>query len=289
MNDLPQQVRQLLHELPGSPPYTYTPPAHAHDHWAVTDTAGHIIACPHTAPPAALAALLTEAVPLLQAAAEALEAPEHHPHPSKPAERRTAAPTVPTPAELPHPPAPTTTGTPGDQETGGARGPGIVASTARWMRAHGVTRQAVAGIVADPQHTRPGYRGATIYAGASLEVVVAEDGATVLAVYPRTPQPAPAGDPPRAPARPARRGRTSRTARPGHTIPSERREFLRLLTDHGFQVTADTSRHRRVTHPDHPGAVVVIPSSPSDHRWALNTASQIRRTFGIDLRHTPRD
>lgn len=30
MHDLPQQVRQLLHELPGQPPYTYTPPAHAH-------------------------------------------------------------------------------------------------------------------------------------------------------------------------------------------------------------------------------------------------------------------
>lgn len=164
-----------------------------------------------------------------------------------------------------------------------------MASTARWMRAHGVTRQAVAGIVAEPQHTRPGYRGATIYAGASLEVVVAEDGATVLAVYPRTPQPAPAGDPPRAPARPARRGRTSRTARPARTIPSGGREFLRLLTDHGFQTTTDTSRLRRVTHPDHPGAVVVIPSSPSDHRWALNTVSQIRRTFGIDLRHAPRD
>ena len=88
MNDLPQQVRQLLHELPGSPPYTYTPPAHAHDHWAVTDTAGHIIACPHTAPPAALAALLTEAVPLLQAAAEALEAPETPPPPLQ--ARRTA-------------------------------------------------------------------------------------------------------------------------------------------------------------------------------------------------------
>lgn len=93
-------------------------------------------------------------------------------------------------------------------------------------------------------------------------------------------------DPPRAPARPARRGRT---ARPARTIPSGGREFLRLLTDHGFQITTDTSRHRRVTHPDHPGAVVVIPSSPSDHRWALNTASQIRRTFGIDLRHAPRD
>lgn len=156
------------------------------------------------------------------------------------------------------------------------------------MRAHGVTRQAVAGIVAEPQHTRPGYRGATIYAGASLEVVVTEDGATVLAVYPRTPQPAPAGDPPRAPTRPARRGRTSRTARPARTIPSGRREFLRLLTDHGFQITTDTSRHRRVTHPDHPGAVVVIPSSRSNHRWALNTVSQIRRTFGIDLRHAPR-
>ena len=47
------------------------------------------------------------------------------------------------------------------------------------MRAHGVTCQTVAGIVAEPQHTRPGYRGATIYAGASLEVVVAEDEALI--------------------------------------------------------------------------------------------------------------
>ncbi|MBD4567890.1 hypothetical protein GUG69_25800, partial [Xanthomonas citri pv. citri] len=59
-----------------------------------------------------------------------------------------------------------------------------------------------------------------------------------------------------------------------------------LLARHGFTVTPDTNRHRQVTHPDHPGAMVTIPSTPSDHRWALNTASQIRRTFGIDLRHT---
>ena len=65
MAALPERIHHLLAALPGSPPYTYTPPAHAHDHWAVTDTAGHIIACPHTAPPAALAALLTEAAPLL--------------------------------------------------------------------------------------------------------------------------------------------------------------------------------------------------------------------------------
>lgn len=69
-------------------------------------------------------------------------------------------------------------------------------------------------------------------------------------------------DPPRAPARPARRGRKSRTARPARTIPSERREFLRLPTGHAFQITANTSRHRRVTHPDYPGAVVIILSSP---------------------------
>ena len=82
------------------------------------------------------------------------------------------------------------------------------------MRAHGVTRQAVAGIVAEPQHTRPGYRGATIYAGASLEVVVAEDRATVLAVfYPRSPHPPVTRrerqhDPHGGGARPVRRARS---------------------------------------------------------------------------------
>lgn len=69
----------------------------------------------------------------------------------------------------------------------------------------------------------------------------------------------------------------------GTRVPTTRRELLRLLESHGFVITSG-STHGRVTHPDHPGLFVPMPSTPSDVRFTRNSVSQIRRVFGIDLR-----
>ena len=65
-------------------------------------------------------------------------------------------------------------------------------------------------------------------------------------------------------------------------LPTTHAGLLTLLREHGFTVTQG-GKHLKVTHPDH-AAVYTMPSTPSEHRWLLNTVSQIRTVFGIDLR-----
>ena len=88
---LAHRLHKLLAQLPEAPPHTYAPPARTHAHRALAGPAAHTTTCPHTASPAAGATVLTGTVPPPQEAPEALEDPEHHPHASRPAERRTAA------------------------------------------------------------------------------------------------------------------------------------------------------------------------------------------------------
>ena len=64
-------------------------------------------------------------------------------------------------------------------------------------------------------------------------------------------------------------------------------QFAALLQLHGFTMTHTPGGHQRVTHPQHPGHSIALPSTPSDHRWALNAAARIRREFGVDLRLDP--
>ena len=52
----------------------------------------------------------------------------------------------------------------------------------------------------------------------------------------------------------------------------------------GFVVTPGAT-HGRVTHPEHPGLVLPFASTPSDRRFTRHAVAQIRRVFGIDLRH----
>ncbi|WP_193106574.1 type II toxin-antitoxin system HicA family toxin [Brachybacterium sp. FME24] len=70
----------------------------------------------------------------------------------------------------------------------------------------------------------------------------------------------------------------------GTRHPTTRRELLRRMESAGFVVTPG-STHGRVTHPDHPGLVVPFASTPSDRRFTRHAVAQIRRVFGIDLRH----
>lgn len=70
----------------------------------------------------------------------------------------------------------------------------------------------------------------------------------------------------------------------GTRHPTTRRELLSRMVAAGFVVTPGAT-HGRVTHPDHPGLVLPFASTPSDRRFTRHAVAQIRRVFGIDLRH----
>ena len=77
----------------------------------------------------------------------------------------------------------------------------------------------------------------------------------------------------------------------GRTIPHDVDEFVQLLQEHGFTVTMG-GKHYDIRHEAlAPGQKAVTSVTPSDsQRWHLNSARQIRNTFGIDLRYAnPRD
>ncbi|PMC74865.1 hypothetical protein [Brachybacterium sp. UMB0905] len=78
-------------------------------------------------------------------------------------------------------------------------------------------------------------------------------------------------------------GRSARGGR-GTRHPTSRRELLERMEQAGFVVRAG-STHGRVTHPEHPGLFVPFASTPSDRRFTRHAVAQIRRVFGIDLRH----
>ena len=67
-------------------------------------------------------------------------------------------------------------------------------------------------------------------------------------------------------------------------VPTTPKEFANLLTSFGFEVSDSYRTHRAITHPRFPGTKVSFPVSPFDRRWAMNSVSQIRHVFGIDLR-----
>jgi hypothetical protein len=78
-------------------------------------------------------------------------------------------------------------------------------------------------------------------------------------------------------------GRAVRGGR-GTRHPTTRRDLLVRLAEAGFEVTPGQT-HGRITHPDHPGLFVPLASTPSDVRFTRHAVAQIRRVFGIDLRH----
>lgn len=72
----------------------------------------------------------------------------------------------------------------------------------------------------------------------------------------------------------------------GRKIPHNVDEFVQLLQEHGFTVTMG-GKHYDIRHEAlAPGQKAVTSVTPSDsQRWHLNSARQIRNTFGIDLRY----
>lgn len=77
-------------------------------------------------------------------------------------------------------------------------------------------------------------------------------------------------------------------ATPANRSPSTLKELLKQAAGHGFVSSQTGSSHCRLTHPDHPGRIVIAASTSSDHRSLLNTIRDIRHTFGIDIRDRPR-
>ncbi len=77
----------------------------------------------------------------------------------------------------------------------------------------------------------------------------------------------------------------------GRKIPHDVDAFVQLLQEHGFTITMG-GKHYDIRHEKlAPGQKAVTSVTPSDsQRWHLNSARQIRNTFGIDLRYAdPRD
>ena len=77
----------------------------------------------------------------------------------------------------------------------------------------------------------------------------------------------------------------------GRKIPHDVDEFVQLLQEHGFTVTMGGKHYDIRPEALAPGQKAVTSVTPSDsQRWHLNSARQIRNTFGIDLRYAdPRD
>lgn len=72
-------------------------------------------------------------------------------------------------------------------------------------------------------------------------------------------------------------------------IPVNSKEYVALLREFGFEVDTSGKGHYKITHPDVPHEVMPMPATPSDVYWSLNSAADIRRVFGIDLRRDDPD
>lgn len=75
---------------------------------------------------------------------------------------------------------------------------------------------------------------------------------------------------------------SAKSGGPGRRMPSTVRELVDALVTHGFRIDRSHA-HPQATHPNHPGHMIVVPSTPSDHRSYRNLIAGIRRDFGIDI------
>lgn len=242
----------MAHETPKNDlrSITYTPPTTT-DGWSIQDEAGHVLLATDVPPSSAILALIDAALSLNKKPG------------TEPASSRSA---IPTPADVAE--NHLTRVDPSRQYR-------PIRKAAEWMERNGIDRDRVLTIINEPTATRPSGNGSTIYTGPGYEVVVGNDDQSILSVRPLVP----IGQ--FAPEKRKHRGPTGSTRpRLPDTVPA----FIRLLRSQGYEVTAANSGHYHVTHGNHPGAFAVIPNTPSDHRWAENTARNLRRAFGVDPR-----
>lgn len=88
-------------------------------------------------------------------------------------------------------------------------------------------------------------------------------------------------------ARPSGGSRKPGSGSPSGRRPQDTDALLALCSEHGFDHQMTRGGHYRLTHAEHPGRTVSLPSTPSDPRGLLNSVTTIRSVFGIDVRQHP--
>lgn len=156
----------------------------------------------------------------------------------------------------------------------------IIGRVVEIAETHGYDLQMFADAANDPERAWDGTPGTRCHLRGPVMVVVADDTGEVIAAASREVA--------------LRRSAFSiATGQPraksggcGKPVPRDIDSLLARLDAHGFEVDR-TRPHYSITHPDKPGLRATAPKSPSDSRSIPNTVSQIRRTFGIDIRDVP--
>lgn len=74
---------------------------------------------------------------------------------------------------------------------------------------------------------------------------------------------------------------------PGRKMPSSFPELQKMAEAHGFCLEDPGRNHAKLRHPDHPGLMMPVPGTPSDHRSYQNFISRVQRMFGVDITHAP--
>lgn len=150
----------------------------------------------------------------------------------------------------------------------------ILDGARQWAQRNQITLEQITQALDDPSRTVSGFNDCTWKVRGEAAVLQAPDR-TVLAVR-RSDETLPG---------PCSSGRsTTISGGGGWTPPEEPAEMAELLREHGFRILVLGSGHYSAEHPDHPGQALTYPATPSDHRWAKNFISQVRRATGIQLR-----
>lgn len=112
-------------------------------------------------------------------------------------------------------------------------------------------------------------------------LILVDDTCVISVVETESSRDFPAAPEPVGPGRTRRRKKIS--GGPGRKMPGSTKDLTRMLEKKGFEVERQQNNHLRVTHPDHPDALFIIASSPSDHHATKNAIAEIRKTTGIDI------
>ncbi|XKH58480.1 hypothetical protein LG293_17820 (plasmid) [Citricoccus nitrophenolicus] len=140
----------------------------------------------------------------------------------------------------------------------------------------GADEQDLVDALSDPESRVPGFNGCTWHVRGHVAVLVSPDH---VAMSVRSPAAVP------GPRQTAGTGKSlCPTGNRRWNPPTEPAKMVDLLKEDGFTVERNGSGHYRVTHPRHRGKACVMPATPSDRRWARNFVSEIRRTFGLEIK-----
>lgn len=153
----------------------------------------------------------------------------------------------------------------------------ILGRVVELARRFGVELEDVARAARDPEAAWPGLNGVSeVRLRGEIAAIVPDDAFEVIAIATRRKALEERSQP--------RHGAVKRgSSTMGRRHPTSVADLLAAVHEAGFTVARD-SRHLIIRHPDLPGQVTAA-ATPSDPRSIPNTVMQVRRTFGIDLRH----